>query len=195
MDYFNELSSMISSKRLMNSYKLYFLKSIISNITKEVDRFELFDLACWMCAFSFSDSCRLGRRIRPLDKLFDISNLIISKTDILESSTPNQIYITIINNLDIELKSSIKELVEYVPYRLISYFWEDELRGIKDSAKNKSIEAYSRGIGNHLYMIKNYNNEKYIVINPNWKNYIVSNQDYLMRFINNEIGTFLHGRL
>ena len=74
MDYLRILDAIISDKRLMNSYKLYFLKFIIANTSEIKNTFMFYDLACWMCAFSFNDVIKIGKRVRPLDKLYDIFN-------------------------------------------------------------------------------------------------------------------------
>lgn len=44
IDYQAELEKMVCPKNLMNSYKLYLLKSIILNVTKEKKEFDFYQL-------------------------------------------------------------------------------------------------------------------------------------------------------
>ena len=61
IDFDAELNEMIAGKNLMNSYKLYFLKVIIVNVSNDKRVFTFFELACWMCAYSFDDVCSVGK--------------------------------------------------------------------------------------------------------------------------------------
>ena len=79
VDYQKELEEMVCSKNLMNSYKLYFLKTLVINVSKEKTEFSFYELASWMCAYSFEDVCLINGRIRPLDKLYDIAVQLIKK--------------------------------------------------------------------------------------------------------------------
>lgn len=45
VDYQKELEEMVCSKNLMNSYKLYFLKTLVINVSKEKTEFSFYELA------------------------------------------------------------------------------------------------------------------------------------------------------
>ena len=92
IDFDTELNEMVADKNLMNSYKLYFLKVLIINVSKDKRRFGFYEMACWMCAYSFADVCALGRRIRSLDKLYDAAVLAIEKEDLMQSSRISEVY-------------------------------------------------------------------------------------------------------
>lgn len=66
LDYNQELEEMISNKNLMNSYKLYFLKALIINISKDKRVFSFYEMACWMGAYSFGDVCSLVNAPYPV---------------------------------------------------------------------------------------------------------------------------------
>lgn len=68
---------MVASKNLMNSYKLYFHKTLIINASRDKRVFDFYEMACRMCTYSFPYVCLLGKRIRPLDKLYDAVVLIL----------------------------------------------------------------------------------------------------------------------
>ena len=92
IDYQAELEKMVCSKNLMNSYKLYLLKAIIMNVTKEKKQFDFYQLACFMCAYSFEDVCLIKRRIRHLDKLYDIAVELIEKENLYQSADSEEVF-------------------------------------------------------------------------------------------------------
>ena len=92
IDFDSELSEMVADKNLMNSYKLYFLKSLLINVSNHKKEFSFYEMASWMCAYSFAEVCALGRRIRPLDKLYDTAVLAIEKEELMQSSTIAEVY-------------------------------------------------------------------------------------------------------
>lgn len=191
MDYEHEIKTMVDNKNLMNSYKLYFLKSIIMNISNIKNVFEFYELACWMCAYSFKDICVLNHRIRPLDKLYDIILLIIETEELLESSDPLDVFNSLKTTDSKEVRKAVAGLMDYVPYRLLSYLWNEELRGRKDALKNDLIEMYSKAYGNNMYMIVTEGKTKSIVIQNNWIRYLLDNRENLKSWIDNRIRQFV----
>ena len=69
IDFDWELCEMAADRNLMNSYKLYFLKALLINVSNHKREFGFYEMACWICAYSFAGVFCLGRRIRSLDKL------------------------------------------------------------------------------------------------------------------------------
>ena len=118
--------------------------------------------------------------------------LILDKTNLLESSRPSEVYKELIISKDIQLTNSINNIVNYVPYRLISYFWEYDLKVKKGSIKNNLIESYSRESGNHLYMIDYNYKHKRVIVNKGWQCFIVHNKKYLLEWINMKISDFIN---
>lgn len=106
-----------------------------------------------MCAYSIGDICQLGHRIRPLDKLYDTIVLAVEKEDLYESADSYTVYNTLLITKKKDVKKAVSELVYYVPYRLLAYLWKDELKGLKDTQKNKLIETYSHEHGKNIYSI------------------------------------------
>lgn len=106
-----------------------------------------------MCAYSFSDVCSLGKRIRPLDKLYDVAVMAISQEGLMQSSKLEEIYDAINNSNSKELRREVSALCNYVPYRLIAYLWQDQLKGKTDKEKNLLIEKLSRNEDANIYSI------------------------------------------
>lgn len=192
IDFDSELSEMVADKNLMNSYKLYFLKVLIINASKEKKKFGFYEMACWMCAYSFTDVCILGRRIRSFDKLYDAAVLAIEKGDLMQSSKISEVYDAVSETRDKELRKLISSLCNYVPYRLLAYQWPQELRGKTDRQKNQIIEELSRSENHCLYSVYSLSEEeKSIEVNPEWASYIAGNRRRLIPWINQKIDIFV----
>lgn len=192
IDFNYELEEMTSGKNLMNSYKLYFLKSIIVNESKDKKVFGFYEMACWMCAYSFADVCNLGERIRPLDKLFDVAVLAIEKEDLMQSSKITEVFDAIKNTENRELRNGAMALCNYVPYRLLAYLWPVELKGKTDRQKNQLIEEYSRSEKKCVYSIYSISQKnKTIEVNDDWAEYISVNRKRLLMWIDKKIEDFI----
>lgn len=192
IDYDAELNEMVAIKNLMNSYKLYFLKAIIVNVSNDKRKFSFYEMACWMCAYSFSDVCTLGRRIRPLDKLYDAAVLTIEKEDLLESSKIVEVYDAVSNTEDKELIRLITALCNYVPYRLMAYIWSQELKGRTDRQKNQIIEELSHSEKRCVYSISSISqDEKSIEIHSEWIVFFTMNRRRLISWIEEKTNDFL----
>lgn len=61
-------------------------------------------MACWMVAYSFDDVCRLQRRIRPLDKLFDVAVIAIEEENLMESSSIEMVYNTLEKTTNVKVR-------------------------------------------------------------------------------------------
>lgn len=192
IDYDKELNEMIANKNLMNSYKLYFLKALIVNTSNDKREFDFYEMACWMCAYSFSDVCALGKRIRPLDKLFDAAVLVIEKEELMEASKVSEVYDAVASTKDKELKQLVTSLCDYVPYRLLAYLWQQELKGKTDGQKNQIIEEMSRSDEKSVYSIFSIaSHKKSIEVNPEWAIFIVNSRKRLIPWIDEKIDIFV----
>lgn len=192
IDFNNELKEMVSNKNLMNSYKLYFLKALIVNVSNNKSIFTFYEMACWMCAYSFSDVCSLGERIRPLDRLYDVAVFVIEKEDLMEASEIAEVYDAVSNTNNKELRRLVTSLCDYVPYRLLAYLWKQELSGKTDKQKNQIIEEMSRSDKNSLYSIFSMQQKKKsIEINSEWTKFIVNSRKRLILWIDEKIDSFI----
>lgn len=192
VDYESELNTMVSGKNLMNSYKLYFLKVLLINVSNSSRTFSFYEMASWMCAYSFSDVCSLGKRIRPLDKLYDVTVMAINHEGLMQSSKLEEIFDAIYNSDSKELRREVSALCNYVPYRLIAYLWQDQLKGKTDKEKNIIIEKLSRNDDANIYSIYTIDEAvKHIDVFPNWAEYIVKNRKRLVAWIDDKIATFV----
>lgn len=192
VDYQKELEEMVCSKNLMNSYKLYFLKTLVINVSKEKTEFSFYELASWMCAYSFEDVCLINGRIRPLDKLYDIAVQLIEKENIYQSAKVAEVFDAAYKTENKSLRKEIKDLCNYVPYRLLAYIWVEELKGKTDTQKNHMIEEFSRSEERNMYAIFTISSkEKKIEVKIEWAKYITEHRNNLLIWLNNKIRLFI----
>lgn len=192
IEFETELKAMVAEKNLMNSYKLYFLKAILMNASRDRTVFDFYEMACWMCAYAFKDACLARRRLRPLDKLYDAVVLSIEKEDLMESSSVAEVFDSVYHTQNMELRKLVASLCNYVPYRLLSYLWSIELRGKNDKQKNQIIEELSRGESRSVYSIYSIEKKRErIEMNSDWVGYITDNRNQLITWINKKIDTFV----
>lgn len=193
-DYRTELQEMVCKKNLMNSYKLYFLKAILVNTSPDQREFSFNQMACWMVAYSFDDVCRLKKRIRPLDKLYDVAVIAIEEEDLMESSSVAKVCVTLEETKNRKLRNELRSLCYYVPYRLLAYRWQVELKGKTDREKNLLIEQLSQSDDRNMYCIFTISkSRKEIEIREEWINYIINNRELLLKWIDQEIKNFVWG--
>ena len=192
IDYQTELQKMVADDNLMNSYKLFMLKALLSNCSPEKSEFSFYELACWMIAYSFSTVCRLGKRIRHFDKLYDMAILLINEEDILMSSKVYDIYETALFSKSSLVRRSILSLTNYVPYRSLAYKWYEELKGKTDAEKNNLIVEFSNIDDDSFYRIIRVGKERSIVVNEKWADYIKLNRTTLLQWIDDKTNQFIN---
>ncbi|MEO2615269.1 hypothetical protein [Blautia wexlerae] len=194
IDYKIELEEMVSKKNLMNSYKLYFLKAILINVSPIRKTFTFNQMACWMVAYSFEDVCHLQKRIRPLDKLFDIAVLAIEEEDLMESSSVAKVCMILEKTTNPKICKELRSLCNYVPYRLLAYRWQNELKGRTDKEKNLLLEQLSQSDDRNMYSIFSISKSlKEIEVREKWINYIIDNRESLLIWIDQKIKNFVWG--
>ena len=143
---------------------------------------------------SLDDVCRLKQRIRPLDKLFDVAVLAIEEEDLMESSSMAKVCMTLEKTTNTKLKKELRSLCYYVPYRLLAYLWQAELKGKTDREKNLLIEQLSQSDNRNIYSIFSVSkSQKEIEIREEWINYIINNRETLLKWIDQEIKNFVWG--
>lgn len=192
VDYKAELDEMTCQKNLMNSYKLYLLKTLIVNVSNEKTEFSFYELASWMSAYSFGDVCQLNGRIRPLDKLYDIAVKLIEEEDLYQSASVGEIFDAAYQTENISLRKAVKDLCNYAPYRLMAYIWSAELKGRTDAQKNRLIEELSKSGERNIYAIYTISaRDKKIEVKADWAKYISSHRKNLLIWINQKIETFI----
>jgi hypothetical protein len=83
-------------------------------------------------------------------------------------------------NLSASVLDVIRDFKKMVPYRLLSPWFKNDLRGIPEHQKNKKIVELSKDHSKKaLYQIDFTSTDMFIKLDPNWREYIQQNWAFL----------------
>ncbi|MGX5203208.1 HNH endonuclease domain-containing protein [Aliikangiella sp. IMCC44632] len=176
----NKLSQIF--KDTTNSYKLLFFGALLNKISSADDyaslKFAVKDLANEMLLLAWYPSVYSHLSFGAQDQVaYTISKLSfnLSGTVFYGHSQEHKLRNAIADQRD---KIQIDRLLRYVPYRLLTPFFKDELIGLKDGARNSKI--YELAIGQFdfslpIYKFSELNSKLAIEIHPLWYEYFISN--------------------
>lgn len=122
---------------------------------------------------------------------FGINDRIAQELDRL-SITDSQIRVSNTKNSKNEVKAVISRkdftnnnLLALVPYRLLSPFFLQDLKGLKDAKRNRAISELASSRFDEIKPFYLFSDDhKSIIMNPNWILYFAENQAVLRSFIN-----------
>lgn len=164
------------------SYKFLLFRSILKEVQRGKTTLRFEDLALqsisyawysihfYKLSYGFSD--RMSRWIQELD--IKMTNRVL-----ISDQSYDRIY-DLLSELNddpvIDLKKFIKEFQILVPYRLISPWFSEELRGKKDAQKNGIIKELSqREEYNSIYSIDDSGPFLKLLVSDKWANYLKRN--------------------
>jgi len=179
-------------KHTTNSYKLYWTWSIIKEINRDHTKIKFRDLVIRMIALSWYTLIEYRLNFGPQDRLDQIVHYIYENYD-LEKKEKKAALISKLEEIDDkELEEKIDSMCRYVPYRLLTPFFSEKLRGKPDYKKNDLIVKYSKNSNHALYKMND--EEQSLEINPKWKNYIQNNIVLVEGWIKYNLINFLQNR-
>lgn len=182
-----------------NSYKLYWFYAILEIVkteNKPLISYEEITVkmisSIWYTVNYFKIS--FGKQ----DKLKQAVDSIKKCSNLKEDDKPEVIYPIIMEQLkdSKELQSIVADFYRYVPYRFLSPFFEEQLRGKKDSLKNNLIKTLAKDFyesSNNVPIYKLKDNES-IEIHPRWMEYLKTNIVLLESFVLWNLVKFLQKR-
>jgi CRISPR/Cas system Type II protein with McrA/HNH and RuvC-like nuclease domain len=150
-----------------------------------------------MIAYAWYPLIEYKLNFGAVDQLNNIVTLIYNKYNRgfnLDSATTEDNILKFLDSIhDREIEDIIvKYIYRYVPTRLLSPFFSEMLKGIKDYDKDGVIEHLSQINDDVLYMVNTL--EKQIYVNDNWFDYIIKNQSIINGWLNYKIIYFLQKR-
>jgi hypothetical protein len=163
------------------SYKFLLFKSILDCVRSGQSQLDFKELAlrsisqAWYAIhfykISFGKSDRMSKWIDGLDKDLKDNSVI---SDLVYDKIYELLDEQLVDNSNPALNQYINEFAALVPYRLITPWFSEELRGKKDVEKNKIIANLSRGNVNSLYSIDD-NEGLALEVSPSWFSYLKEN--------------------
>ena len=146
-------SRLLDDDKVVASYKMYWLLGILDEVALGNTEIEFKKIISRMIVYSWYPILQYKLNYGIFDNLKKPVNYIAIKYNLPNNYDENKLLDFIYSNDDKELNKMMKELTYNVPYRLLSPFFTDKLKGQKDSIKNKMITELSLESENCLYKI------------------------------------------
>ena len=186
-------SRLLDDDKVVASYKMYWLLGILDEVALGNTEIEFKKIISRMIVYSWYPILQYKLNYGIFDNLKKPVNYIAIKYNLPNNYDENKLLDFIYSNDDKELNKMMKELTYNVPYRLLSPFFTDKLKGQKDSIKNKMITELSLESENCLYKIVKGEKDK-IILNDGWKGYLQKNYKVIKGWIYYKIVCFLQKR-
>lgn len=179
-----------------NSYKYFWFLVILKNINRSnKNPLSIQDLILEMITeiwypinffkLSFGKQDQFAKYIEKLQVELDISPEINKKDDLLNALKNHLSNDTVLD--------TIRIFSRYVPYRFISPWFSEQLRGLPDSRKNQIIQSLSNLTFDTNLNVPIYRllNESLIEINQNWHEYLQKHYSFLIGYVYWELIKYL----
>ena len=147
-------SRLLDDDKVVASYKMYWLLGILDEVALGNTEIEFKKIISRMIVYSWYPILQYKLNYGIFDNLKKPVNYIAIKYNLPNNYDENKLLDFIYSNDDKELNKMMKELTYNVPYRLLSPFFTDKLKGQKDSIKNKMITELSGGQITRLCLAK-----------------------------------------
>ncbi|MGG7078404.1 HNH endonuclease domain-containing protein [Clostridium sardiniense] len=191
----NKLEKLLDEKVTVASYKLFWLDAILKEIIVGNKEITFKRLACRMIATAWYPLVEFKLSFGVHDNLGEVVNKIKDRYEINKNPKEEDLIEFLENKTDKEVEKDILSLCNMVPYRLLSPFYENQLKGLDKSQKNRRIIDLSNEDEGSLYKIDITNSsEKKIIVNDLWAKYIESNERIIYGWIRYKLICFLQKR-
>ncbi len=179
------------------SYKAFWLKGLIEEIVHNnrdeipfeaiVNRMIVnawFPIVKYRLSFGYSD--KLGRVIDYIHDIYGL-DFKIDKTNLLKELEYSEVLIG-----DKNLSKLKRNFFNLVPYRLISPFFKDDLKGFPDNKRNRIIEKLSAVDPTCIYRVSS--KDKCIYIRNEWMEYIKNNQSVIQGWLQHKLVMYIESK-
>ncbi|WP_373897311.1 HNH endonuclease domain-containing protein [Haloimpatiens sp. FM7315] len=186
-------SRILDADRVVASYKMYWLLGVLNEVSLGNEEIEFRKIISRMIVSAWYPILKFKLHFGAFDNLSKCVEYISINYQIDANCDENKLLDFIYENKDKELNKKLKEFENNVPYRLLSPFFQDELRGKKDSIKEKIITEMSLKSSNCLYKIIKGDTNK-IFVNCKWCQYLKYNYNIIKSWIYYKLVCFLQKR-
>lgn len=184
-------SRVLDDKNVVASYKMYWLLGILDEVSSGKNIIKFKRIVSRMIAYGWYPLLKYKLSFGYSDNLKKPINYIAEKYELPSNYNSDKLLYFLDRTEDKELLKMMNELTFFVPYRLLTPFYVTELKGVKDSSKNKIIEYLSQNTSHGLYKIINGDT---IVINEGWDDYLKNNYKIIKAWIYYKLVMFLQKR-
>jgi hypothetical protein len=186
-------SRLLDDDKVVASYKMYWLLGVLDEVSAGNTEIEFKRIIARMITYAWYPILQYRLSFGLFDNLKKPVNYVSEKYALPANCDERKLLEFLYNHEDKELQKMMKELTFQVPYRLLSPFFTENLRKVKDSSKNKLITEMSLNSDVCLYKIIKATDDK-IIINAGWEQYIKENYKLIKAWIYYKIVCFLQKR-
>ncbi|MFT8341667.1 MAG: HNH endonuclease domain-containing protein [Clostridium beijerinckii] len=179
--------------KVVASYKMYWLLALLDEISLDNFEIEFRTLICKMVVKAWYPLLKYKLSFGLCDNLAKVATYISDTYNLESNYDERKLFDFIYSSRDKTLNKMLKELTLNVPYRFLSPFFENKLRGQKKV--QKLIEELSKEDNECIYEIyKNNKDENCIRIKDNWCNYLKYNYRIIQGWAYYRLVCFLQKR-
>ncbi len=186
-------SRALRDDKVVASYKMYWLLALLDEISLGNFEIEFRILICKMVVKAWYPLLKYKLSFGLCDNLAKVATYISDTYNLESNYDERKLFDFIYSSQDKTLNKMLKELTLNVPYRFLSPFFENKLRGQKKV--QKLIEELSNEDNECIYEIyKNNKDENCIRIKNNWCNYLKYNYRIIQGWAYYRLVCFLQKR-
>ncbi|CUU48436.1 HNH endonuclease domain-containing protein [Clostridium beijerinckii] len=186
-------SRALRDDKVVASYKMYWLLALLDEISLDNFEIEFRTLICKMVVKAWYPLLKYKLSFELCDNLAKVATYISDTYNLESNYDERKLFDFIYSSQDKTLNKMLKELTLNVPYRFLSPFFENKLRGQKKV--QKLIEELSKEDNECIYEIyKNNKDENCIRIKDNWCNYLKFNYKIIQGWAYYRLVCFLQKR-
>ena len=155
------------------SYKFLFFKGLLNQLKNNEFKSEpiiLEDVMIDMISFAWYPSAYFKISLGNRDQIINV----INKVQIPKSSKSN--FSALRSNIKKQISSiELPDLLRHVPYRLLTSFYIEELRGIDDPKRNRALYEISMNTFDAKKPLYKFIDDTKILVHPKWSEYLKEN--------------------
>lgn len=186
-------SRALRDDKVVASYKMYWMLALLDEISLDNFEIEFRTLICKMVVKAWYPLLKYKLSFGLCDNLAKVATYISDTYNLESNYDERKLFDFIYSSQDKTLNKMLKELTLNVPYRFLSPFFENKLRGQKKV--QKLIEELSKEDNECIYEIyKNNKDENCIRIKNNWCNYLKYNYRIIQGWAYYRLVCFLQKR-
>ncbi len=186
-------SRLLDDDKVVASYKMYWLFGILEEVTLGNTEIEFNRIVARMIVAAWYPIMQYKLSFGVFDNLQKPINYVALKYGFASNCNENDLLKFLCESEDKELKKMMRDLTCMVPYRLLSPFFKDKLKGQNKSSKNKIIQELSVESDTCFYKIIKEGKNR-ILINENWAQYLNENYRVIKSWIYYKLVCFLQKR-
>ncbi|TYB31277.1 MAG: HNH endonuclease [Candidatus Mcinerneyibacterium aminivorans] len=179
-------------KYVTNSYKYYWFYALLDELKKGNKVIDFRTIVIRMIAKCWYPIIEFKLNLGSQDKLDRLVRYIHKNYGFKKDIKPDDLMGKIENINDKNLDKQIKYFYKYVPFRLLTPFFRNNIRGVKDHLKNNMIADLSYEKENAIYKINEEDNR--IIINDRWFDYLLKNISIVEGWVKYNLINYLQDR-